>query len=467
MLRLRGASLRRFNHFSRGLIGVWVCDELTGSVIYDSTDNQSDAIINGSPSWIATTEGNALYLDGSTQLEITADSIDLPTDGFSILVKVLPSRTGAAEAIWSAENTLTDRHSLLYRDITDIFHVSLGDGINVEDLAFSQISTKDEWADIGLTWDFSNKVLRGFRNGFEDAISTFDNKLQSAIFNPSIIGGRSIAPFNNFQGAISFIYLWNRQLEKSDFRYLHSDPNAIFDNKVVMWALFDSYFQAQVLYYPGSEIESTGVKIGIGEGSLTYPGSTMSSVKGKSNVLIYGGSQIIASGYKIGEGSCILIYSGSEIEAFDECSYEFSFLIPIYFSVNSQPFDPYSVKYTIYDPKGNTVSGQVDRVAMRNGPGHYYADFAWMNISGIKVGTYKVIWVVQQTLYSQLISKADDISVIAARSEACAAASVATGYNPLNQQTGTCNSPGAGGDCNSSGTCNQFTGAMQSLSWRP
>jgi len=467
MLKLRGASIKKFNHFSRGLVGVWVCDELTGSVIFDCSANQSDAIINGSPSWIASTQGSALYLDGGTQLEVATDSINLPTNNLSILVKVLPSRTGVAEAIWSAENTLTDRHSLIYRDITDVFHISLGDGVNIADVAFSQVSQRDEWADIGLAWDFSNKVLRGFRNGFEDAVAAFNSPLQPAIFNPIVIGGRPIAPFNNFQGAVSLVYLWDRQLEESDFRYLYSDPYAIFDNKVIAWAVFDSYFLSQVLYYPGSETQASGVKVGIGYGSLTYPGSTMSSVEGVSNVLIYGGSQIIATGVKVHSGSGVLIYGGSTIEAFDDCSYEFSFLIPVYFSMENQPFDPFSVKYTIYDAKGNTVSGQVDRVAMRNGAGHYYADFAWMNISGIKPGTYKIIWAVQQTLYSQLISKADSISVIVRRNETCAAPSVTSGYNPTNRQSGTCNSPGAGGSCNQSGTCNEFDGSMQSIAWRP
>jgi hypothetical protein len=186
-------------------------------------------------------------------------------------------------------------------------------------------------------------------------------------------------------------------------------------------------------------IISDGVRIITSEVNFFYPGSLITSIGGKSYYLLYGGSTLSGNGVRIVEGLGLLNYLDSEVDGYDEEAYSFRFVIPIYFSINDQPFDPFSVFYTVYDPNGNEVRGQVNQKAKRNTVGHYYANFPWIYVDGIKTGQYKIVWVIQQTSMSNKISKSDEFTVSIEAKRICQAPHTATGYDPNTRQPGECN----------------------------
>src|SRR4030043_378147 len=236
----RSTLIDKSNAYSRGLIGVWVCNDGTGNTVFDATSFENNASFYGTPQWVSTIQGWALYLDGSSQLRIDSAPFVFPTENFSVLIRVMPLQTGSAEAIWSAEDNTDDRHSLIYRDASDYFHVSLGDGTNVADAIFSGTSPINQFTDIGLSWDKVDGLLRGFRDGFEEASTSFDYTLKSSISNPIIIGNRPISPLYPFTGNISLIYVWNRKVKEREFFQLHSDPYLIFDKDLLYAVLSPS-----------------------------------------------------------------------------------------------------------------------------------------------------------------------------------------------------------------------------------
>jgi len=201
---------------------------------------------------------------------------------------------------------------------------------------------------------------------------------------------------------------------------------------------------SSLLIYQGSEIEGTGDKLASGEGILDYQGSVIVGTGGIAQYLIYQGSEIVATGIKINYGSGLLIYGGSDIKGFGQGAGPCDALT-IYFEKNGQPFDPFSVRYTIYDPCGNIVRGQENREADWADIGSYYALANFLcspTANSIMPGIYKIVWMIQETYISQLISKANTFSVYHDRREGCQIRDDITSTDGEGQlQSGTCNTP--------------------------
>lgn len=136
-------------------------------------------------------------------------------------------------------------------------------------------------------------------------------------------------------------------------------------------------------------------------------------------------------------------FNGSEIKGYDLDAIAATKLIPIYIYVNGQLFDPYSVTYTIYGVCGRAV--QSNQQASRFSIGEYYANFAWMSqLDTLSAGTFRIVWEIKETQFSQLISKADEFSVYKQPVEACQASHGPTGFDNSKRQSGTCNTPDYG-----------------------
>lgn len=442
---MRSKMIDRFNLLSRGLIGVWTFNELTGNTVLDYTENKSNAQFIDQPSWITSNVGAALRLDGvNDALQIQSSSIELPQDAISIVVRVRLSALNSNKVIWSAENNVSDRNSLIYIDNYNKFHVSIGSDIDSADLVFSETEVTNQWIDIGFSWSAVDNTLRAFRNGKQQLNSNlFANSLLTTIDFVGI-GARLFDSTMHFSGDVAFVYLWNRQLASGDFRLLHSSSYEIFESQTWFYALVSD--QYNYLDKQDSEIESDGFKIGISSITLDKVDSEIdaTSIKISSGFcdLIYSGSLIICTGGKRSSGQGILIYQGSELKGWDSGSEGIKTLIPIYLWKNGQPYDPCSVYYTICDPNENMVQSQIDREASKAESGHYYANFNWPNlVPGIIAGEYKIIWEIYETCNGQAITKADSFIVYKDKPQSCVARHGSTASDGGTQQSGTGNTP--------------------------
>lgn len=442
---MRSKMVDRFNLLSRGLVGVWTFNELSGNTVYDYTENKSNAQFVDQPLWITSNIGSALRFDGINDvLQIQPSSIKLPQDAISILVRVRLSALNSSKVIWSAENNVNNRNSLIYIDNTNKFHVSIGSSISSTDLVFSETETTNQWIDIGFSWSTTDNTLRAFRNGKQQLNSNlFANSLLTNI-NSIGIGARLFDSTMHFSGDVAFVYLWNRQLTSDDFRLLHSSPYEIFESQTWFYALVSD--QYSYLDKQDSEIDSDGFKIGVSSIILDKVDSEIdvTSIKISSGLcdLIYSGSLIICTGGKFSNGQGVLIYQGSELKGWDPGSEGIKTLIPIYLWKDEQPYDPCSVYYTICDPNENMVKGQIDRKASRAESGHYYANFNWPElVPGIIAGEYKIIWEVYETCDGQAITKADTFIVYKDKIQNCAVRHGPTASDGGTQQSGTGNTP--------------------------
>jgi hypothetical protein len=163
----------------------------------------------------------------------------------------------------------------------------------------------------------------------------------------------------------------------------------------------------------------------------------------------YGGSQIISSGIKIGIAiSSEMDYFGSTIKGYQFTQPRIVRDMAVYVYFNNVLFDPFAVYYTIFDPKGNTIKYQVRVLASRFSTGWYYANFGWWHksvITNLKMGTYRIVWEVDQTQFGPTYARTDQFSVYKQRNEICSTSTdissggSAGGISSCMKQSGTCN----------------------------
>jgi hypothetical protein len=163
----------------------------------------------------------------------------------------------------------------------------------------------------------------------------------------------------------------------------------------------------------------------------------------------YSGSQIICSGIKIGVAiSSELDYFGSTIKGYQFLQPRIVTDMAVYIYYNNALFDPFAVYYTIFDTQGKTVKYQVHVLASRFSTGWYYANFGWWHknvITNLKMGTYRIVWEIDQTQFGQASARTDQFSVYKLRNEICSTSTdissggSAGGISSTWKQQGTCN----------------------------
>jgi hypothetical protein len=154
-------------------------------------------------------------------------------------------------------------------------------------------------------------------------------------------------------------------------------------------------------------------------------------------------------------------FGGATMKGYDAISTSIASLIPIYIFIDDQPFDPYSVVYSIYGRCGQTI--QNNQQASRFTTGEYYANFPWNSptqLAILKSGQCKIVWEIIAAQFMTAVSTADEFTVYKQRSEACQASHMATGFN-VNTQSGTGNFP----DFGMQNACWQYAYSQFNLQW--
>lgn len=162
----------------------------------------------------------------------------------------------------------------------------------------------------------------------------------------------------------------------------------------------------------------------------------------------YGGSQIICDGNAGRMGLAQLDFIGT-MKGFESDKPEIVLYMSSYIYKNSALYDPFLVVYTLFDPLGNIVKNQGSQTASRFDTGIYYANYAWYSLNKIPaLGTYRIVWEITDTEFSQTISRANTFSIYKSRSEVCQASDVAYGgsgtLDYTIKQSGTCNTQNYG-----------------------
>jgi len=118
--------------------------------------------------------------------------------------------------------------------------------------------------------------------------------------------------------------------------------------------------------------------------------------------------------------------------------------IKSFFYLDDVLFDPYLVKYTIYEPEDEVpytriqfspMKDQIEKDALYYDIGHFYAD--WTVGNSAKVGLYKIIWIFKVNIDSEYCSKASTFNIVRDLNEACEAIHPPSGHGVPDVGTGT------------------------------
>jgi hypothetical protein len=246
------------------IIGAWVCIENSGEIVFDYSKNSVDGILDGNASFDSDIYGSVLKFSGDSSVVIDSSKFVFPQETFSLLTRIKFNNTGNIETIWSAYDGAIDIHSHLYKDDFETIHISLGDGASVIDKTFSTIININEWIDIGIAWDSESNIIKGYINGIEDFSDTIDLTLKNSLVENILIGKKPGLVDNQFNGNITFFYVWNRCVNNTEFKILNTDPYFIFQNDQLINILLSDEQEEILLYHTVGRGIGEGIMIGIG-----------------------------------------------------------------------------------------------------------------------------------------------------------------------------------------------------------
>ena len=246
------------------IIGAWVCIENSGKILFDYSKNSVDGILDGNTLFDSDIFGSVLKFSGNSSVIIDSSKFVFPQEVFSLLTRVKFNNIGNIETIWSAYDGAADIHSHLYKDDFEIIHISLGDGASVVDKTFSTIVNANEWIDIGIAWNSESNIIKGYINGIEDFSDTIDLTLKSSLIENILIGKKPGLVDNQFDGNITFFYVWNRCVNNTEFKILNIDPYFIFKNDQLINILLSDLKEEILLSRAICRGVGEGVMVGIG-----------------------------------------------------------------------------------------------------------------------------------------------------------------------------------------------------------
>jgi parallel beta-helix repeat protein len=149
------------NQIEENLISLWHMDEGNGGIIYDSTENNNDGIINGA-NWIEGRYGSALYFDGID------DRVEIP-DSESFLAQYEVTLEAWIKRDSYNNGTIFSKNGPFYLGVKDnkaTGSVYAGDYWN--DLIFSTTTlVPGVWYHLALTYD--GEYVRLYIDGIEEA----------------------------------------------------------------------------------------------------------------------------------------------------------------------------------------------------------------------------------------------------------------------------------------------------------
>jgi hypothetical protein len=252
----RGICLNRNHPLSRGLVGLWLFNEGSGSQVFDLSGNGRNCTFGAgaaSPAWSSGKYGSCLSFDGADYASRNNDIISgLPV---TIVTRARSSNTANIQQVVSfADNTTTDNNILEVRFRGDVGGDPVEAGIGTAASAYANAQSitgyvANEWIDIAATFEagITSKIyINGiFEANDTDALAAFPSSANE--FN---IGARPESTRIFFlTGKVSFVYIFNRALSASEIAQLYREPFCMFEE-----AMRPKLIGGQIVDLAGSSI---------------------------------------------------------------------------------------------------------------------------------------------------------------------------------------------------------------------
>jgi hypothetical protein len=215
-----GSRLNLDHPLARGLVGCWVMNEGSGTIIYNSV-RKNKGIFSGTSVWIP--EGGIDLVRGSSDwIQVASPlNLDFGTGNYTIITKINMASLASYDGIlgfdtynpaWFINNT----HMGMYSG-----------GFLTESTATLAIDTDYtlSWVRVGIGADQLQYYVDGETGG--TAIHSASTSNPSAMGIGSIRGDIADETFN---GIFYYIYIYDRALTPSEIQALHINPYAMFED---------------------------------------------------------------------------------------------------------------------------------------------------------------------------------------------------------------------------------------------
>ena len=208
------------------LVAYYMMEENGGSVLVDSSVYDNNAIISGSPGWVAGIEGLALDLDGINDYAVVTDDASLDITGsITLATWMKPEKVGTQRLI---RKVGTGSGYSLFLSANEFASIRFnGNNSYRVDTAAFYPADGTEWMHIAATYD--GTTIRTYINGTPD--NTLATPFTIVANNDSLGIGAGADGSSKLQGHLDEARIYNRALDANEIEALATvaEPPAVAD----------------------------------------------------------------------------------------------------------------------------------------------------------------------------------------------------------------------------------------------
>jgi len=216
---------------ARGLVGCWLMNEGSGSIVQDLSGNGNTGALTGDELlWVGGTTGPAIYFGGTTDWISIGDKPTLEgMNQLSIVAKVRPVDASTQQWVIGKTNAYALE---VYLD--RIRYRIWGGGSEVAVFSNNPSIFDNTWHTIAGVYD--GTAVKTFVDGVFHLSSAETGAIPSNS-SPVGIGAYPSAPsILEFNGDIEYVYVYNRTLSTSEIVQLYREPFCMFDrDPIELW----------------------------------------------------------------------------------------------------------------------------------------------------------------------------------------------------------------------------------------
>ena len=226
-----GSQLNLGHHLSKGLVGLWLLNEGSGTKVFDLSENGNTGTIQGDTRWSSGKYGIAWEGDGTgdyIDCGLSLGNIIGAADTFSLAIWFKSDNTNSNDGLFNIGPFASARGEFNVNIQANNIYTQINDNNFSQNFAF----TDTGWNCLIVSWDsvtvkvFLNNVIK-----IDQAYS-----LATSMAGLKTIIGAYHSNNTPFDGKISHCYFYNRSLSASEIALLYREPFVMFErNPIELW----------------------------------------------------------------------------------------------------------------------------------------------------------------------------------------------------------------------------------------
>ena len=215
----------RWDDIYRGIEGLWLMNEGTGTIVADSSGHGRHGTAIGGPVWQAGATGWQLSLDGTNDYISVPVPASVWVNDYTIAARVYPTQTDnlarGIVQVSNAGNTNFGRIWMQYNGATGFLRF-----IEYNTTPFAHSVGPDVAASMmSIAMTRAGVTITGYHNAAASAPATFGGTQQVAgttVRIGAVHDGTNLVRYG--KGPVSYVAIWSRALSAQEVRRLHEQP---------------------------------------------------------------------------------------------------------------------------------------------------------------------------------------------------------------------------------------------------